>query len=272
VWSFGPETGFVGGLPPGIQTLPKALKEYAQSIGEDYATSYTGKWGLQGATWANSPMGAGYVSRFIEMWYGFFMHPMSVFVLSFCYCLLYIYYIIYSLTIPTTQDETRSFPEHSTDGCDGMLSFASRVPSANGGGTLARSIPAYWDQGAEVKSDLCDFFQGLDQLTDEEKHIACHSQPRAPPKLIDEDLLDYTKNRECQLFEAAMTMYISLADSPPSVWRLEQEFQIMTSARSPCFICMRCSSCIAQSPIRKDTTKVTLTSSCQITLKMARKR
>jgi len=62
VWSFGPETGFVGGLPPEMMTLPKALKEYAQSIGQDYATSYAGKWGLQGATWTNSPMGAGYVS------------------------------------------------------------------------------------------------------------------------------------------------------------------------------------------------------------------
>jgi len=38
VWSFGPDTGFIGGLPPEIMTLPKALKEYAQSIGEDYAT------------------------------------------------------------------------------------------------------------------------------------------------------------------------------------------------------------------------------------------
>ncbi len=63
VWSFGPETGFVGGLPTEITTLPKALKKYAQSIGEDYATSYAGKWGLQGATWTNSPMGLGYVSR-----------------------------------------------------------------------------------------------------------------------------------------------------------------------------------------------------------------
>lgn len=62
VWSFGPDTGFIGGLPPEITTLPKALKDYAQSIGEDYATSYSGKWGLQGATWTNSPMGAGYVS------------------------------------------------------------------------------------------------------------------------------------------------------------------------------------------------------------------
>eukprot|EP00985_Skeletonema_marinoi_P022814 scaffold14762_cov210-Skeletonema_marinoi.AAC.9 len=59
-WSFGPDTGFIGGLPPEIMTLPKALKEYAQSIGEDYATSYSGKWGLQGATWTNSPMGAGF--------------------------------------------------------------------------------------------------------------------------------------------------------------------------------------------------------------------
>ncbi len=89
VWSYSPETGFVGGLPPEMMTLPKALKEYARSIGEDlrvnrpcavssyvysilsnYAlvsvcrihSSYAGKWGLQGATWTNSSMGAGYVS------------------------------------------------------------------------------------------------------------------------------------------------------------------------------------------------------------------
>jgi hypothetical protein len=39
---------------------------------------------------------------------------------------------------------------------------------------------------------MCEYFLGLDQLTDEEKHIACHSQPREVPKLMNEDLLDYT--------------------------------------------------------------------------------
>ncbi len=77
-----------------------------------------------------------------------------------------------------------------------MLSFGCRGPPGNGGGALARSIPAYWEQGAEIESDLCEYFRALEQLTDEEKDIACHSQPRALPKLIDEDLLDYTKSRE----------------------------------------------------------------------------
>lgn len=56
-WSFGPDTGFVGGLPPEMVTLPKALKDFG-----DYATSYAGKWGLQGSAWTNTPLGAGYVS------------------------------------------------------------------------------------------------------------------------------------------------------------------------------------------------------------------
>lgn len=104
---------------------------------------------------------------------------------------------MFSLHIITTrQDESRSYPSHSMDGCDGMLSVGARGPPGDGSGALARSLSGYWDQGPEIESDLCEYFKTLEQLTQVEKDIACHSQPRVLPKLVDEDLLDYTKSRE----------------------------------------------------------------------------
>ena len=55
-------------------------------------------------------------------------------ILSFCRL-----HILLHLINPytyTTQDEVRGFPEHSADGCDGMLSFGCRGPPGDGGGTL----------------------------------------------------------------------------------------------------------------------------------------
>ena len=95
-------------------------------------------------------------------------------------------------------DAVRSYPSHSMDGCDGMLSIGVRGPATNGGGAIARSIPGYWDQSPNIESDLCAYFTSLEahgDITKEELDIACHSQPRALPKLLDQDLLDFTKER-----------------------------------------------------------------------------
>mmetsp|Transcript_44890 Transcript_44890/g.95562 ORF Transcript_44890/g.95562 Transcript_44890/m.95562 type:complete len:968 (+) Transcript_44890:102-3005(+) len=154
-WSLDAKTGFMGGLPPTLTTLPRALKNYARSVGGDYATSYAGKWGLQGTTWRNTPLGAGY-------------------------------------------DSSRSYPSHSMDGCDGLLSIGARGPPSNGGGAIGRSIPGYWEQSPETKSDLCEYFKSVEAeggMSSEDRDIACLSQPRALPKLVDQDLLDFTVDR-----------------------------------------------------------------------------
>lgn len=57
LWAFDDSLGdgFVGVMPPGTNTIAKALKDYAA-----YKTSYCGKWGIGGTAWTNTPMGMGY--------------------------------------------------------------------------------------------------------------------------------------------------------------------------------------------------------------------
>eukprot|EP00804_Cyclotella_cryptica_P015893 CCRYP_006381-RB/>CCRYP_006381-RB protein AED:0.25 eAED:0.25 QI:16/1/1/1/1/0.6/5/988/289 len=68
VSSFDDSIGFVGGMPPGTVTLAKAFKDLSRNIDSpEYKTSYVGKWGIGGTSWANTPMGMGY-DEFLGFW------------------------------------------------------------------------------------------------------------------------------------------------------------------------------------------------------------
>lgn len=60
------------------------------------------------------------------------------------------------------------------------------------------TLPAYWEQGTHLEdNEWCAEFQGLDILTDEEKAVACKTQPRSiqdKEQLIDLDLLADVEN------------------------------------------------------------------------------
>jgi Sulfatase len=61
------------------------------------------------------------------------------------------------------------------------------------GPLMINALPGYWEQDPTgPDSKMCPYFQSVSDelLTAEEKAIACKTQPRTPPKIIDLDLLD----------------------------------------------------------------------------------
>ena len=57
VIAFDDDIGFVGGMPPGTETIASAFKKYGKRIGKPYKAYYNGKWGIGGTAWSNTPMG-----------------------------------------------------------------------------------------------------------------------------------------------------------------------------------------------------------------------
>ena len=101
-------------------------------------------------------------------------------------------------------DETRGFWGDSIENCDGWTTLFASPPyrvipfTEKFGGVLSHVMPGYFDQSPNLEdANWCPYIQAIDRITlsDEEKFIACKTQPRKPPKIMDEDLLDNVKRQ-----------------------------------------------------------------------------
>jgi Sulfatase len=155
LYAFDESIGYAGGMPASTTTIAKAFKQAAVAAGASKPVAYyNGKYGIGGTSWANTPLGMDY-DYFVGFW------------------------------------------GDSIDSCDGHVPLTSVPPYATGphdqkyGPLLMSVLPGYWEQSADLPdSDWCPYLQGQAGLSDEEKQVACKSQPRTPPKIIDLDLLD----------------------------------------------------------------------------------
>eukprot|EP00804_Cyclotella_cryptica_P015892 CCRYP_006381-RA/>CCRYP_006381-RA protein AED:0.26 eAED:0.26 QI:16/1/1/1/1/1/6/269/500 len=153
VSSFDDSIGFVGGMPPGTVTLAKAFKDLSRNIDSpEYKTSYVGKWGIGGTSWANTPMGMGY-DEFLGFW---------------------------ADSIETC-DGWQTFTTGPLPQEIQPSVLANAVPGywQQKNSSVDNVVCPY----IREQSDL---------LTAEEIHIACKSTPKTPPKLIDLDIMEET--------------------------------------------------------------------------------
>ena len=91
-------------------------------------------------------------------------------------------------------DQARTFWGDSIDGCDGHVSESS-VPGTEG--SINRWVQGYFDQFQDrpaVPTEQCKLTDAVSFLSQEEKDIACKTQPRSPPEYIDTDLLHFTQD------------------------------------------------------------------------------
>lgn len=158
--SFDDDIGYVGGMPPGTKTIAKAFKEYGERVGKPYTTYFSGKWGIGGTAWTNTPMGMDY--DFVRGFWGDSME--------------------------------------SCDGQITPFTFPAIPVSLIGGGTgehfggnLQHVLPGYFTQNPyQPNATWCKHINSFpdDVLSPKEKFVACKTIPRDLPKIVDLDLLD----------------------------------------------------------------------------------
>lgn len=89
-------------------------------------------------------------------------------------------------------DSFQGFWGDSMDSCDGWIPLTS-VPGMDG--DTMRAVPGYWKQSKDVTNEYCENFKELKSdgtLTQDEVDVACNSVPIDLPKIMDDDILDYT--------------------------------------------------------------------------------
>lgn len=147
------DIGFVGGLQPGTKTLAKALKEFSSN----YTAYYSGKWGIGGGTWTNTPVGMGF-DKMLGFWGD-------------------------SLETCDAWHSWTAIPPHIP-----LPTDPKRAP------LFVQTLPGYWEQQpGGPDNQWCGYFReqvALGTLTEEEAQLGCKTQPRKLEKLLDVEILE----------------------------------------------------------------------------------